>query len=109
MIPRFPRQRLSLKFSKLHSRNRMVLDLLDNQVIALACRQYVLPKVNGIDRFPDLHGSLSGFCWIQIGIAVEVGLWILKNGLLEGKKAIHIPLPDIFLPGVQENRKIEEV
>ena len=87
----------------------MVLDLFNNEMRAFACRQDVLAKVYRVDRFPDLNRRLRGFCRFQIRVAMEVRLRALEYRSLKRQKAIHIPLPDVFLFRVDEDRKIKEV
>ena len=87
----------------------MVFNLFNDEVCSLASRQDVLAKVDRIDRFPDLHRGFRGFRGTEICGAVEVRPGALKDGFLEREEAIHVPLPDVFLLRVDENREIEEI
>src|SRR6185436_2169348 len=87
----------------------MILRLFEDQMRALARRENILPQVDGIDGLPNVSRSLASLVDGERGIAVEIRRWILKDGLLKHLKAIDVPLPDVRLLGVDENREIEEV
>src|SRR5262249_9090732 len=87
-----PREReLGLEAPQRHFLDQMALDLLQDQVGALARRQDVLTQIEEIDARPDRGRGLDRLRVRQRRIAVKVRFGIAERGAAQGQEPVHVP------------------
>ena len=110
-FPAGPGQRRGRRYSlrQLHLDDGVVGALAQHQRRPPPRRQDVLLQVLAVDLRPDAPSGGDGLVVAQVGEAVEVAAGVLEDRSAEREEALHVPLLDVALLGVDVDGEVEVV